>query len=108
MFWALDCEDGAHQVIVYEALLSLCSRGAGRSASAFTIVDDSVDGAEMLAAALNAKGYDTRVAHDAPVALQLAEDFRPDVALLDIGLPVMDGYELAARLRDCQTWTASS
>jgi CheY-like chemotaxis protein len=63
------------------------------------VVDDSVDGAEMLAAALSAKGYDTRVAHDAPVALRIAADFQPDVALLDIGLPVMDGYELAARLR---------
>jgi two-component system CheB/CheR fusion protein len=64
------------------------------------VVDDSVDGAEMLVAALSAKGYDTRVAHDAPVALRIAADFRPDVALLDIGLPVMDGYELAARLRE--------
>ena len=64
------------------------------------VVDDSVDGAEMLAAALSAKGYDTRVAHDAPVALRIAAEFRPDVALLDIGLPVMDGYELAARLRE--------
>jgi PAS domain S-box-containing protein len=64
------------------------------------VVDDSVDGAEMLAAALTAKGYDTRLAHDAPVALRIAAEFRPDVALLDIGLPVMDGYELAARLRE--------
>jgi CheY-like chemotaxis protein len=64
------------------------------------VVDDSVDGAEMLATALSAKGYDTRVAHDAAVALRIAADFRPDVALLDIGLPVMDGYELAARLRE--------
>ena len=54
----------------------------------------------MLATALSAKGYDTRVAHDAAVALRIAADFRPDVALLDIGLPVMDGYELAARLRE--------
>jgi PAS domain S-box-containing protein len=64
------------------------------------VVDDSVDGAEMLATALSAKGYDTRIAHDAPVALRVAAEFRPDIALLDIGLPVMDGYELAARLRD--------
>ena len=64
------------------------------------VVDDSVDGAEMLSAALSAKGYDTRVAHDAPVALRMAAEFRPDVALLDIGLPVMDGYELAVRLRE--------
>ena len=64
------------------------------------VVDDNVDSAEMLAAALSAKGYDTRVAHDAPVALHVAAAFRPAVALLDIGLPVMDGYELATHLRD--------
>jgi CheY-like chemotaxis protein len=40
------------------------------------------------------------VAHDAPSALRLARDFLPQVALLDIGLPVMNGYELAAHLRD--------
>ena len=54
----------------------------------------------MLAEALAAKGYETRVAHDAPAALRVAADFAPDVAFLDIGLPVMDGYELAARLRE--------
>jgi CheY-like chemotaxis protein len=64
------------------------------------VVDDNVDSAEMLAAALSAKGYETRVAHDAPVAMRIAADFRPSVAFLDIGLPVMDGYELAVRLRE--------
>ena len=63
------------------------------------VVDDSVDGAEMLAAALSAKGYRTRVAFDAAAALRIAAEFRPAIAFLDIGLPVMDGYELAARLR---------
>jgi PAS domain S-box-containing protein len=64
------------------------------------VVDDSVDGADMLSMALSAKGYDTRVANDAPAALRIAAEFRPAVAFLDIGLPVMDGYELAARLRE--------
>ena len=64
------------------------------------VVDDSVDSAEMLAAALSAKGYETRVAHDAPVAMRIAAAFRPSVAFLDIGVPVMDGYELAAHLRE--------
>jgi CheY-like chemotaxis protein len=41
-----------------------------------------------------------RVAHDGPAALALPDDFIPDLALLDIGLPVMDGYELARRLRE--------
>jgi CheY-like chemotaxis protein len=64
------------------------------------VVDDNVDAAEMLAAALTAKGYQTRVAHDGPAALLAAERFRPAIAFLDLGLPVMDGYELATRLRD--------
>ena len=64
------------------------------------IVDDNADGAEMLAIALGGKGYDTRVAHDAPSALRMAAEFSPQVAFLDIGLPVMDGYELAAHLRN--------
>jgi signal transduction histidine kinase/CheY-like chemotaxis protein len=63
------------------------------------VVDDNEDAAEMLSEALGALGYSTRVAHDAPEALRVAATFAPDVALLDIGLPVMDGYELAARLR---------
>jgi CheY-like chemotaxis protein len=64
------------------------------------VVDDNEDGAEMLATMLTGKGYDTRVAHDAPTALQMAAEFAPDVAFLDIGLPMMDGYELAGHLRD--------
>jgi CheY-like chemotaxis protein len=63
------------------------------------VVDDNEDGAAMLSEALKARGHDARVAHDAPAALQIAESFTPDIAFLDIGLPVMDGYELARRLR---------
>lgn len=63
------------------------------------VVDDSIDGAEMLAAALSAKGYRTQVAFDAPAALRIAVEFLPAIAFLDLGLPGMDGYELAARLR---------
>ena len=64
------------------------------------IVDDNEDAAEMLATLLEARGYLTRIAHDAPAALRVAEEFEPRIACLDIGLPVMDGYELAVRLRD--------
>jgi PAS domain S-box-containing protein len=71
----------------------------GDAALRILVVDDSVDGAEMLAAALSAKGYKTQVAFDAPAALRIAAEFRPAIAFLDIGLPVMNGYELAARLR---------
>jgi len=64
------------------------------------IVDDNEDGAEMLAEALHGFGYRTAVAHDGPQALQVAAEFEPQIALLDIGLPVMDGYELGGRLRE--------
>lgn len=63
------------------------------------IVDDNEDSAEMIAAALTALGHDTRVALDGPSALDVALAFQPEVALLDIGLPVMDGHELARRLK---------
>jgi PAS domain S-box-containing protein len=63
------------------------------------VVDDNPDAAEMLALLLRRRGHQAEVAHDGPSALELYERFRPDAALLDIGLPVMDGYELARRLR---------
>ena len=63
------------------------------------VVDDSTDGAEMLAAALATKGYETRVAFDGPEALRIAAEFHPDIIFVDIGLPAMDGYELATCLR---------
>ncbi len=63
------------------------------------VVDDNVDAAELLAEAVGSFGYHTVIAHDGAAALRMAEAFAPDVALLDIGLPVMDGYELAGRLR---------
>ena len=63
------------------------------------VVDDNEDGAAVLAEVLAEKGYNTRVAHDAQTALRIAAEFTPDVAFLDLGLPIMDGYELAAHLR---------
>ncbi|HEY8427735.1 MAG TPA: ATP-binding protein [Sandaracinaceae bacterium] len=63
------------------------------------VVDDNVDAAEMLALLLRRRGHSVEVAHDGPSALEAYERFRPEVALLDIGLPVMDGYDLARRLR---------
>ena len=64
------------------------------------IVDDNHDGALLLADMLSTFGYVTRVVHDGPSALREAEDFLPHIAVLDIGLPVMDGYELASRFRE--------
>jgi CheY-like chemotaxis protein len=63
------------------------------------LVEDHDDAARSLKAALELLGYEVALAHDGPVALTVARAFRPDVVLLDIGLPVMDGYELANRLR---------
>jgi CheY-like chemotaxis protein len=48
---------------------------------------------------LNAAGHQTRLAHDGPAALQAVVDYQPDLVLLDIGLPGMDGYEVARRIR---------
>jgi signal transduction histidine kinase/CheY-like chemotaxis protein len=64
------------------------------------VVDDNADAADMLADVLRGVGYEVAVAHDAPQALDLAARFLPSIALLDIGLPVMDGYELARHLRE--------
>jgi PAS domain S-box-containing protein len=63
------------------------------------LVDDNPDAAETLAELLRSAGHQVFVAHDGPTALAQAHAFRPHVALLDIGLPVMDGYELARKLR---------
>jgi len=63
------------------------------------IVDDNRDAADSLSEGLIACGHITAVAYDGPAALATAASFQPQLALLDIGLPVMDGYELARRLR---------
>jgi PAS domain S-box-containing protein len=64
------------------------------------VVDDNHDAAALLHTYLAELGHDPVVAHDGAAALELAGTFRPEIAVLDIGLPVMDGYELARRLRD--------
>jgi len=66
------------------------------------VVDDNEDAAAALGEALEQLGYQVAVAHDGRSALQIAPDFEPNVALLDLGLPIMDGFELAGRLRDQQ------
>ena len=63
------------------------------------VVDDNVDAAVTLSWLIGQQGYAVRVAHDGSEALQAARDFRPDILLLDLGLPGIDGYELARRLR---------
>jgi signal transduction histidine kinase/CheY-like chemotaxis protein len=63
------------------------------------LVDDNVDGVDMVGAALESMGCIVRVVYDGPSALSAAAGFRPDLALVDIGLPGMNGYELAVNLR---------
>jgi PAS domain S-box-containing protein len=63
------------------------------------VVDDNVDAAESLALLLRMEGHDVRVAHDGPGALAAVEADPPDLVFLDIGMPVMNGYEVAQRLR---------
>ena len=63
------------------------------------VVDDNVDTAETLTMLLKESGYDVRTAHDGPTALEAALDYRPNVMLLDIGLPGLDGFEVAKRMR---------
>jgi len=63
------------------------------------VVDDNVDTAESLAEALRLAGHRVDTAHDGPAALEASTAFAPEIVLLDIGLPGMDGYEVARQLR---------
>jgi PAS domain S-box-containing protein len=69
------------------------------SARRVLIVDDNSDAAGILAQAITQAGHEVRTVGDGPAALKLVETYVPDIALLDIGLPVMDGYELASLFR---------
>lgn len=71
-----------------------------RAGSRILVVDDNIDAAVALGKALREHGHEVAVAHDGAQALAAAAAFRATTALLDIGLPVMDGYELARRLRE--------
>jgi CheY-like chemotaxis protein len=78
--------------------------GVGKPAGAvprrrILVVDDNADAAESLALWLRLGGHEVRVAHDGPAALAAVDADPPEVVLLDIGMPGMDGYEVAQRLR---------
>jgi two-component system, chemotaxis family, CheB/CheR fusion protein len=78
-------------------------RAAGRAATQaarILVVDDNADSARGLSRLLKLLGHDVRTAHDGTEAIAAVRSHRPDVVLLDIGLPGMDGYEVARRLRD--------
>ena len=63
------------------------------------VVDDNIDEAESLGTLLRLMGNDVRVFNDGPAAMEATSNFQPEIAFLDIGMPGMDGYELARTLR---------
>jgi PAS domain S-box-containing protein len=63
------------------------------------VTDDNVDSVAVLASALSSAGHDVITAYDGPSALEQATAFRPQIAILDLGMPTMSGYEVARRLR---------
>ena len=63
------------------------------------LVDDNLDACTILGHTLRQKGYGVQSVHTGPDGLRVAKQWRPDIVLLDIGLPGMDGYEVARRLR---------
>jgi len=64
------------------------------------VVDDNEDAADSLGALLESSGHEVAIAYDGASALEIAGRFDPEVAVLDVGLPVMDGYELVGALRE--------
>lgn len=87
--------DGAE--VSLRSLSSTLPRGDGEQV---LIVDDNEDAARVLSEALGALGYRACTATDGPRALSVADERPPTIAVLDIGLPVMDGYEVARRIRE--------
>jgi CheY-like chemotaxis protein len=72
---------------------------AAATACRVLVVDDNVDAADTLAMLLRVGDHEVRIVHDGLSALDAAKAFRPQVVLLDIGLPGLNGYEVARRLR---------
>jgi CheY-like chemotaxis protein len=79
---------------------------APKSSLRILIVDDNRDSADSLGMLLQIMGNDIRMAHDGQEGVDVAEEFRPDVVLLDIGLPKLNGYEACRRIRK-QPWGSS-
>ncbi|MGH7607049.1 MAG: response regulator, partial [Gemmatimonadales bacterium] len=64
------------------------------------VADDNQDSAESLAMLLRLSGHDVRTAHDGQEAVAIAQEFQPEVALLDLGMPTLTGYDAARRIRE--------
>ncbi len=85
--------------IVRPAAEQSISQGSG-ARRRILVVDDNRDAAQALRLLLESEGHEVQVASDGPSGLAAAKEYRPDVALLDIGLPKMNGYELARHMRE--------
>ncbi|WP_165252944.1 response regulator [Paludisphaera soli] len=99
----LTAEDEAWLAREFESLLAPSRSaapggGPGRRARVL-VVDDNPDAAYLMGECLRATGHDVRVVSDSRGALAAARELEPDAVLLDIGMPFLDGYELARRLR---------
>jgi CheY-like chemotaxis protein len=82
-----------------EPVSAASERKSATAARRVLVVDDNEDHAESLGMLLKLMGHETRTAYDGEAALRIAEEFKPHVALIDIGLPQVNGYEVARRLR---------
>jgi len=99
-------EGSGAEFIVRLPLLAAATTAPARKAAArkaviprrVLLVEDNPDGAEALEHAIRLMGHEVAVAHDGLTALELARSFRPDTFICDIGLPGIDGYELARRV----------
>ncbi|MFZ4574232.1 MAG: PAS domain S-box protein [Phycisphaerales bacterium] len=81
------------------SLTSIEGEAVKESAGRVLVVDDNIDLVTMLCGTLRLKGFIVQSAYTGPEGLRIAQEWRPEVALLDIGLPGLDGYEIARRLR---------
>ncbi|HJW50479.1 MAG TPA: PAS domain S-box protein [Burkholderiaceae bacterium] len=94
----------AHLPALARGFPTVASDGAGKEgpteAQRILVVDDNRDATETLAALLQLSGHETATAYDGKSAIEIAESFRPDVLLLDIGMPELNGYDVARRVRE--------
>jgi CheY-like chemotaxis protein len=87
-----------------QAVLQTPERNASRH---ILVADDNHDAAVSLAMLLREMGHETRIAYDGLEAVEAAEVYRPDVVLLDLGMPKLDGYEAARKIAS-RPWAAST
>lgn len=82
--------------------MTLARQGTGEPTAKrrLLVVDDNKDAAESMSMLLEMWGHEVAFAYDGPTALQTAQQWQPEAVFLDIGLPGMDGYEVAERLRE--------